>query len=225
MFAHHGFGYWVFAGGPSIDDVHGIYAELRKDDTGFSLVTDRKGWREQPLKTETFTSSDGLVSLSAPEGVWQKSVPANSEFESGTLLLLGLFLKEKDNTKNAHLQAFALDKQPDLKESMKQARDYLEKHRKEQNSGYKVELSPDAAGQSELGVVDDVGNRKGRIVELMLSLNDSPARYYLVAVVSGAEQDSVLLCECNWKSRQIWRQDFLELFKTFKAKGAGDTPR
>jgi hypothetical protein len=218
MLSHHGFGYWVFVAGPGADDVRRTEAALKKEETGFSLVTDRAGWREQPTKLETFTSSDGLVSVTAAEGVWEKSTPANVEFETGTLLLLGRYQKEKDNQKNAHLQVFTLDGQTELKEALKGARDYLEKQKQEQNSGYKLGPMPDAEGQSELGVVDDVGNRRGRIAELTLSLGDSPARYYLLAVVSEPERVNVVLCDCMWKSRQIWRQDFLDLLKTMKAK-------
>ena len=217
MLAHHGFAYWVFVGGPTLEDVRTYEAELAQEKTGLALVTERKGWREQPPKTETFNSADRLVSVTAAEGVWEKSEPANAEFETGTLLLFGRYLKEKDNTKNAHLQVFTLEKQPDLKEAMKQTRDYLEKHRKEQNSGYKLEPDPDA-GQSEFGIVEDIGNRKGRVADLLLTLNDSRVRYYMVAVISEPEHVTVVLCDCTWKSRQIWRQDFLDLFKTFRAK-------
>jgi hypothetical protein len=216
MFSHHGFAYWIFLGGPSKEDIQPYAAELRKPETGLALETDRKGWREQPPKMESFVASDGLVSVTAQEGVWEKSTPANVEFETGTLLLLGRYVKEKDNTKNAHLQVFTLEKQADLKEAIKQAKDFLEKQKKEQNTGYK--LAAAAEGQSELGVVEDVGNRKGRIAELTLSLADVPMRYYLLAVVSEPDRVTVVLCDCLWNSRQIWRQDFLDLLKTYKAK-------
>ena len=52
---------------------------------------------DEPPKTETFASSDGRVSVAAPEGAWEKFVPATVEFETGTLLLLGRYQKEKDN--------------------------------------------------------------------------------------------------------------------------------
>jgi hypothetical protein len=116
------------------------------------------------------------------------------------------------------LQTFTLDAQADLKEAMMQAKKEIELVKKEQNSGYKLGPSSDAAGQSELGVVEEVGNRRGRIAEMMLSLNDTPARFYLVAVISEAEQVHVVLCDCNWKSRQIWRQEFQGLFKALKVR-------
>lgn len=216
MFSYHGFAYWLFLGGPSLEDISTYAAELKKPETGIALETDRKGWREQPPRTVTFAAADGLVSVTAPEGVWEQSTPANVEFETGTLLLLGRYVKEKDNTKNAHLQIFTMDKQADLKEAAKQAKDFLEKLKKEQFTGYK--LAPAAEGQSDLGVVEDVGNRKGRIAELSLARDDAPMRYYLLAVVSEPERVTVVLCDCLWNSRQIWRQDFLDLLKTYKAK-------
>jgi hypothetical protein len=215
MFFHHGFAYWLFLGGPSKEDIQSYAAELKRPETGIALETDRKGWRAQPAKTQTFVSADGLVSVTAVEGVWEQSTPANVEFATGSLLLLGRYVKDKDNTKNAHLQVFTLEKQGDLKESIKQAKDFLEKLKKEQITGYK--LTAAAEGQSDLGVVEDVGNRKGRVAELALSLGETPLRYYLLAVVNEPDRVTVVLCDCLWNSRQIWRQDFLDLLKTFKA--------
>jgi hypothetical protein len=215
---HHGFGYWIYLGGPTSDEVEPFEAELKKEETGFSLVTDRKGWREQPPRTESFASSDGVLTVTAVEGVWEKAGSATGEYDTGTLLLLGRYLKERDNQKNAHLQTFTLEKQTDAKEAMKLAKEHIEKVKKEQTSGYKLAAASDAAGQSELGVVEDIGNRRGRIAELMLSVNDNAMRYYLVAVISEGDQVHVVLCECNWKSRQIWRQEFLGLFKAMKVR-------
>jgi hypothetical protein len=218
MFTHHGFGYWIFLAGPTLDDLPPFETELKNKDTGFSLATDRAGWREQPVKMESFTASDNHLTVTAPEGVWERATSAKDEFDTGTLLLLGRYLKEKDNTKNAHLQTFTLDKQADLKEAMKLAKAHMEKVRKDENSGYKLEPGSDAAGASELGTVEDVGNRRGRVAEMKLTLNDSPMRFYLVAVISEADHVTVVLCDCNWKSRQIWRQEFLGLLKTLKVR-------
>ncbi len=218
MFTQHGFGYWVFLAGPSLDEVRPYELELGKEDTGFSFAADRKGWREQPPKMQTFTSTDGRLAVTAPEGVWEKSPSATVEFDTGTLLLLGRFLKEKDNQKNAHLQAFTLDREPDLKAAATQARDYLAKQKKDQNSGYKLEPTGEGGVGADVGSVEDVGNRKGRILELKLSLNDTSARYYLMAVVSESDAVVVVLFDCTWKSRQIWRQDFLELVKAMKVR-------
>lgn len=216
MFVHHGFAYWIFLAGPSVEHIQPYAAELKKEESGLSLVTERTGWREQPAQLVTFFSSDDRVGVTAQEGVWEKSMPANVEFETGNLLLLGRYLKEKDNTKNAHLQVFTLEKQKDLKEAMKEAKDFLEKLKKEQNTNYKI--GPADEKLSEGGVVEDVGNRKGRVVELMLSHGETPMRYYLLTVVSEPDRVTVVLCDCLWRSRQIWRQDFLDLLKSYKAK-------
>jgi hypothetical protein len=218
-FTHHGFGYWVFVAGPTLEDVQPHLAELKKEETGLSLVTDRKGWREQPPRTDTFASDDGAIRLTAPEGVWEKSTPPNVEFESGVLLLMGRHLKEKDNPKIAHLQVFTLDKQSDLKEAVKEAREYLQKQKNEQNTGYKLAPVGEGDGTSEFGTVEDVGNRRGRLMEAKLSLNDTPVRYYLMAVVSEPQSVYVVLFDCSWKSRPVWRQDFVDLLKTLKVGG------
>jgi DNA-directed RNA polymerase subunit RPC12/RpoP len=221
MLSHHGFAYWIFLAGPTLEDIQPLENELNKEETGFALETDRKAWREQPPRTETFASTGNVLSLTAPEGVWEKATQANVEYETGTLLLLGRYLKERDNQKNAHLQTLTLPAQSDLKEAMSEAKKYLEKVKKEQDAAYKLGPLADAAGQSELGVVEDVGNRRGRIAEMTLSHNDIAMRYYLVAVISDADHDTVVLCDCAWKSRQIWRQDFLSLLKTLKVRSKG----
>src|SRR5262249_55222811 len=149
LLTHHGFGYCILVGGPRAEDVE---RHVKKLETGFSADTDRKGWHEQPPPEDTFTSADRRLSGKAPKGVWEKILPPNEEFKTGTLLLLGRPLKEKDNQKNAHLQVFTLTKQADLTEAIKQAKEVLDRQMKELNSGYKLEVAPET-GTSETGVV------------------------------------------------------------------------
>src|SRR5947209_5936635 len=113
MLAHQGFGYWIFLAGPTLEETQPLEDELKAEQTGFALETDRKGWREQPPPVDRFVSSDGVLSLTAAEGVWEKATQPNVEYETGTLLLLGRYLKERDNLKNAHLQTLTLPKHDD----------------------------------------------------------------------------------------------------------------
>src|SRR5207248_1925853 len=158
---------WIFLAGPTLEDTQPLQDELKNEETGFALETDRKGWREQPPPMDTFVSSNGALTFTAAEGVWEKATQANVEYDTGTLLLLGRYLKERDNLKNSHLQTLTLPPQDDLKEAMKQAQAHLEKVQKEQNAGFK--LAP-VEGQPDTGAVADIGNRRGRLAELMLSL-------------------------------------------------------
>ena len=48
--------------------------------------------------------------------------------------------------------------------------------------------------------------------------NDEPKRYFLLAVINDPGIAYVVLCECTWESRQIWRQEFLDLLRSLTVK-------
>jgi hypothetical protein len=75
-------------------------------------------------------------------------------------------------------------------------------------------------GQTEAGTLEDVGNRRGRTIDLKLQIGDEPEpqRYYLLSVVNEPDVCYAILCECSWKSRPIWRQDFLDVLRTLRLK-------
>ena len=218
-FFKDGFGYWVFIASPDREVAQRYAAELGKEDTGFSPVTERRGWREQPPPMKTFTSANGFLTVSAPEGVWTKG-DAKNEDERGELLLSGFYLKEKDNRKNATVLVATMDRAKDLAEAMKTARADLEAKKKQELADYRLSQAEDvAAGQSELGELQDVGNRRGRVADLRLHVGDDPkGRYILLAVVNEADMAYVIRCGCAWEYRQIWRQDFRDLLATFRFK-------
>ena len=215
MFFKDGIAYWLFMCSPDPGVVDQFAAEL--PEKNFFVVTERRGWREQPVPMETWTSINGKLAVTTPKEMWDKH-NAKNEDEKGELLLFGRYQKEKekDNTKNAQVLIFALDPQKDLQEAMKAARDYLEKKQLSgENNGYKI-VSADAQGDG--GIVDNVGNRRGRLIDLKLQFNDEPKRYYLLAVLNEPDSAYGILCECTWESRQIWRQEFLELLRTLNVK-------
>ena len=75
-------------------------------------------------------------------------------------------------------------------------------------------------GQTESGIQEDIGNRPGRLVDLKLQIGDElePQRYYLLSVVNEPDVCYAILCECSWKSRPIWRQDFMDVLRTLQVK-------
>jgi hypothetical protein len=222
LFTQDGIGYWFIAAGPTLDELRPHLAKLKADNS-FTVVTDRRGWREQPPRMETFAAANGAFSLTAPASVWEKYPATAVEFEGGVLYLFGRFLQEKDNAKNAHLQAFTMDKQADLKEALKAARTYIERLKKEQNSNYKFELAGDEQGaQSEQGLAEDIGARPGRLIDLKMLFGETPSRFYLLGVVNEGPNTVVFVCDCTWQSRQIWRQDFMELLRSYKSGRSGE---
>ena len=214
MFTKNGIGYWFIMAAPTLEDAKQELAELQKNNRGFVLIDERRGWREQPPKMDPFVGEKFKIRMQAPEGVWEK-FKAEDQDERGELFLFGRYLKERDNRKNASVLILALDKKPSLKESLKDARAYFDSKKKEEDKNYQTEP---IAEKGEEGISSMIGERPGRILDLRLQLGNEPKRYVLLAVADGGEQHFAILCDCTWESRQIWRQDFLDLMRTFQLK-------
>ena len=216
LLAHRGFGYWFFVATSSkwgaADDARHVKSELEQSKS-FVLATERAGWTEQPPKMETFHAQAASLSITVPAGAWEKS-PAKDVEETGELFLFGRFLREKDNRKNASILVFTSDKKSDLKESLREARSYLEKRKQEENEKYKYIAAED--GASAAGGDHPIGNLRGWQAELKLLFNDEPRRYSLLSVVHYDDKAFDILCYCAWEHRQIWQQDFRSALATLK---------
>jgi hypothetical protein len=181
------------------------------------VTAERRGWREQPPVMENFTSLNGKIVLTGPKEVWTKG-NALDEDETGELFLHGTYRGgEKDNRKNALLLIFTMEKKDKLQDAVKAVREYLDK--KKDDKSYKIfnaaELVP---GQADNGSLETIGEKRGHRVDLKLQFNDEPKTYYLLAVINDPDICYAILCECSWESRQIWRQDFLDVLASLRAK-------
>jgi hypothetical protein len=218
MFFKDGIAYYCYLGSPDWETVQKYAASL--PERHFNVMVERRGWREQPPPMETFTSLNTKLALTVPKKVWERANPKDID-ENGELFLFGRFQKdnEKDNRKNASILVFTMPAKDDGKDAVKAARDYLDSKVMNDMTNFKIVHAAEvSAGQSELGADEEVGNRKGRIVDLKLVFNAEAKRYYLMAVLTESEQTFVILCECAWESRQIWRQDFLEVLRSLHVK-------
>lgn len=216
VLTHNGFGYWLFVAGPTLDDAQRTLEELQANNHGFACVSERRGWREQPPKTEPFGGSKYPFHVRAPEGVWEKFNPLDGD-EAGDLYLIGRYLKEKDNRKNASALAMLLPRQESLKDAVKFARSYVEEAYKKEFDFIKRPIKlVEAEGEESEGQKVNVGNRPGRMVELKVLLDGEPTRYMILAVTNEEDRVFVLRFESTWEHRQIWRQDFLDLLKTVR---------
>jgi hypothetical protein len=216
MFFHNGVGYWLFIASPDWDDVSERFGPnlLEKH---LTVLSERRGWREQPPPTDTFASANGKVSITTRKDAWKAHDPKD-EHENGELFLFGRY-KENDNRKNAWLLVFTLPKQPDLNAAVKAAREHLDEKLKKENEEYRLASAELGATPGESATVD-VGDRRGRIIDLKRTLNDEVQRYYLVAVISDPDACYVIRGECGWDSRQIWRQEFLDALRSMRIKKA-----
>lgn len=216
LLPHHGFGYWFFVATSTPwergDDAGQVKRRL-EENKGFALVTDRRGWTEQPPEMDTFHAHTAPLSITVPKGAWEKSSARDIE-ETGELFLFGRFLRAKDNRKNASILVFTTDKKNDLKESLRAARSYLKKRKQEENDKYKFLAAQE--GASETGAQEAVGDHAGWLTELKLTFNDEPKRYTLLAVIHHDDRAFVIQCDCAWEHRQIWQQDFRNALGTLK---------
>ena len=213
IFFHHGVAYWMFISSPDWDQVEEWATAFTEKN--FKVESDRRGWREQPAPTETFKSINESVALTVPKGVWEKQIAKDTD-ENGELLLVGRYQEEKDNRKNAVILVFTQPAKENLKDATTAVREYLDKDFKNRNEKYRFLL---AEGKAETGEVVDVGNKRGTLVDLKLVLTDdekAEPRYFLLAVINEKEKVYAVRCECLWESRQIWRQEFLEILRTLK---------
>lgn len=215
MLAHHGFGYWLYVAAPTWEEAERVKTELDGADgsyKGLVLHTDRRGWREQPPKMRAFRAGMARFTLTVPDGVWEET-SAKDEEETGELFLFGRFKREKNNLKNAAFLIFSLDKKSDLQESLKAARDYVEKRKQEENAKYRLIPADDS---TPAGEQTQVGDRPGVIQESKLTLGDEARRYYMLAVVHHGDKAFIARGDCVWEHRQIWRQDFLNALANWR---------
>jgi hypothetical protein len=225
LLTHQGLGYWLFVAAPRLAAAREAWAELQQSRTrGFAVATDREGWTEQPLPTETFRGE--RCELRAPQGVWTK-FKATAEDERGDLLLVGRDVRETDatlkNVKNATILVLVFDKsQPSLGETLKRARDHIQAKKQSEDKDYKLGPAADQPGSEP----EAIGDRRGMIVELKLLHGTEPRRYILLAVLQEAEAAYAMRCECSWEYRQIWQSEFRDLLRTFRLrKPAAPIPR
>jgi len=220
MFSHRGVAFWVYVLGPDLETCQTSLDWLEKRDLGVALDSDmRKGWRQQPPRMESFTSISGRVSLTVPHGIYEKQ---EAPMEKGVdipadLYLLGRYRKEKDNRKNAHVQVVQLEPQANLDDAMKRAKAHvLALASAGGGVGYTLVVSPDADGEAETGRDVDLRGRKAKTGDFCMLLNDKRERFFTISVVSDADRMYVIACDVIWENRQIWGEDFHDLFLTTK---------
>jgi hypothetical protein len=217
MFSLNGVGYWLYVASPDAQTLDSRTTDLLGEKV-FTAVSERRDWREQDPPKENFRTDNKKLTMTALRGIWEAAKDPKNIEEKGELVLVGYYRDEKDNRKNGHLLIYTMEKKADLKEAMKAAREHLENKVKSDDSGAKLEKASEVSeGQGDLGKESEVGDRRGRMMDLKkLQLGEEPARYYLLVVVNEPDMCYVIQCNCIWEHRQLWRQDFLDLMRTIR---------
>ncbi len=214
MLAHQGLGYWIYVAAPTKTGAETLAADVLQDNgRGFIVTTTRQGWREQPKKTQSFTSADGTLTVAAPEGVFETHT-AKEQDERGVLHLFAKYQKDADNRKNADVLVLALPKQPNAQAALEEGKRYLEDKKREESKDYLI----GSTGEKFAGDPKPVGNKYGMIAEYQLMRGTTPTRFWILAVVNGADKTYVIRCDATWENRQIWRADFLSLLASVNVK-------
>jgi hypothetical protein len=217
--AYHGLAYWVIVGGAPPEETPNALADLQEKGKGLILADVRSGWSEQPPPVAKFKGLKTAFTITGPKAVWASVDNAKDADPNAELFLQGKGTEEgKDNLKTATVLVVSLNKGGgDSRAALKAAREYLEEGRKEENKGYRLApVSENKNDSPDEGREQKIGNRPGRLTELMLARDKEPIKYILLAVVPLGEQILVLQCEAHWQHYQAWRRDFLDLLNTFR---------
>jgi hypothetical protein len=64
----------------------------------------------------------------------------------------------------------------------------------------------------------EVGNREGQVIQLQVKNGETRQRYVLAAVIVVPDNTLAIVCECDWRRRDYWQQEFLALLEKFQVK-------
>jgi hypothetical protein len=219
MLSNQGIGYWLLTWSPLVDKDQALeeWPALRER---FSLMNERDGWSKDLRKMATVQGDKASYTLRFAEAIWEKQDPASAD-QAAEIYLLGSDPNEvKDASKTATAQVLLLPLQDDLKAATAATKDYILKMQKE--GGYpeteRPEVQKDKDG--DLDRKTDVGNRVGQIVQLRVKNGETRQRYVLAAVLLLPDNVLAIVCECDWRRRDYWQQEFLTLLEKLQVKSA-----
>lgn len=218
LIAHQGFAYCVLVAAPTLEEAQRQIAELDSS-RRIQIVTDRRGWTEQPPEFETYVSTDGAFAVHTPERIWNKNDP-KSEDDRAVLYLSGHFESlgtpgtAGGITKNATLVAVALDKTTELTQAFAEARKYFERRKREESKEY--EYVPTEAKSRFDGEPADIGTFPGTVGEMKLQRGATSSRYVLLAVFNEGPKSYGLRFECAWEMRDVWRKEFHDVIQSVR---------
>jgi len=96
LFFNNGIAYWLIVASPDEEVLEYFVGELPAKHV--FVMTERRGWREQPLPTESFASSDNKLDMTALKGIWESGDPKDED-PNCNLLLTGKYLQVKDRVR------------------------------------------------------------------------------------------------------------------------------
>jgi hypothetical protein len=219
MLSNQGIGYWLLTWSPLVDKDEALqeWPALRER---FSLMNERDGWSKDLRKMAMVQGDKASYTLRFAEAIWEKQDPAGAD-QAAEIYLLGSDPNEvKDASKTATAQVLLLPPQDDLKAATAATKDYILKMQKE--GGY-PETEPLIVMTDKDGDLDrktDIGNRVAQVVQLRVKNGETRQRYVLAAVLLLRDNVLAIVCECDWRRRDYWQQEFLTLLEKLQVKSA-----
>jgi hypothetical protein len=215
--AHKGMGYWIFtwkAG--SMDELErspGLrneFAELRK---GLSFK-ERPGWKgDRTTKAVELTGEKGDYTLTDVDGIWEKRKAKDYDV-AADLALVANDRESKDADKRAEVVVLRVPL-PEDGNLVEAARTRLEEiHKAEGYEGVQVE----PATKSKAPTPGRIGAAPGTVLLLKVTDTKERQRLALLGIVKRPQEYLLIKCECDWRFRNLWEADFLQLLSTYQRR-------
>jgi hypothetical protein len=221
MLAFRGYGYWFFTWAPLGElEKHGeaIHAEWAKLRSGFSLLDERKGWKEKPREAIIVSGKKAKYRVAYVKGLWTRA-DSQDEDPQIDLLLRG---QEPDperkplSAKDATMQVLVLPPQADLPAAATAALAYVKQ--REMKLYERTVFEPMRDKNGDIDHDAKIGTEAGHLSKFHIKNTEDLERYLSIAVVNRPDGVVVFLGDCLWERHDFWDQEFGALFKSFKVK-------
>jgi hypothetical protein len=216
MLSHQGIGYWLLTWAP-LTDKDAAAEEWPPLRDRFSLMNERDSWSKDQRKLAVVQGEKAPFTLQFAEAVWEKQDLGSAD-QLAEVCLLGSDPNEvKDASKTATAQVLILPRQDSLKAAADDVKAYVLKMQRE--GGYpNTEQTVMTDKDGDLDRKTDVGNREGQVVQLQVKNGETRQRYVLAAVLVLPDNVLAVVCECDWRRRDYWQQEFLALLAKLHVK-------
>jgi hypothetical protein len=210
LLAYNGIGYWFVTWAPEADRDAAFdeWDGLRK---GFSLLTEREGWKEKQPAIITVNGTKLPCRLDFTEGVWEKEKEPEAYDTAADLALLGRDVTEPRGTeKTATALVLILPKQPDLKAAVAAARAHVLAQQKKVYPDTTLEAVDEKSSPPE-----EIGNMRGQLLKLKARNTPDLDHLIYLGVINQPDEVVVIQCECDWRRRTYWEVNFTQLLRHF----------
>jgi hypothetical protein len=219
MVAHKGIGVWLFTWTPGTIDQREksptLKAELADAYKGLALK-DRPGWKGDHPVRHIFPGRKVTYSLEDTDGVWQRK--RAEDFDVDADLALQAFDRESPLAiKTAEVLVFVLPAPADGR-VVEVAQAWLEKYHKKDYEQSVSERVPTKSGERVWS--DHVGAAEGKVLKYHVRNTETRERLVVVGIVPRGERYILIHGECDWRFRDLWETDFVQLLNSFKLKTA-----